>query len=171
VIIERMCNQSGGAEIRVRHESARTLVISSTTGFAVEGVGKGDLFLDDLCGHLDRLAPGQSAWCRQLNSEREGLKCRNAGGKLWILGMKAEKTGTLIDTTAGGITEVNGLFLYSNSGWNAGEAAFTVADATLNLFGVNERNFNRQPVTLWVRERQGAETRELAERPWVYLGR
>jgi hypothetical protein len=36
---------------------------------------------------------------------------------------------------------------------------------------VNERNFNRQPVTLWVRERQGAETRELAEMPWVYLGR
>jgi hypothetical protein len=171
VIIERMSNQSGGAEMRVRHESARTLVISSTTGFAVEGVGKGDLFLDDLCGHLDRLAPGQSAWCRQLNSEREGLKCRNAGGKLWILGMKTEKTGTLIDTIAGGITEVNGLFLYSNSGWNAGEAAFTVADATLNLFGVNERNFNRQPVTLWVRERQGAETRELAEMPWVYLGR
>lgn len=171
VIIERMSNQGGGAEIRVLHESARTLVISSATGFAIDGIGKGDLFLDDLCGHLDRVAPGQSAWCRQLNSEREGLKCRNAGGKLWILGMKTEKTGTLIDTTAGGITELNGLFLFSNSGWNEGEAAFTVADATLNLFGVNERNFNRQPVTLWVRERQGAETRELAEMPWVFLGR
>lgn len=171
VVIERMTNQSGGAEILVRHESARTLVISSATGFAVEGIGKGDLFLDDLCGHLNRLAPGQSAWCRQLNSEREGLKCRNAGGKLWILGLKTEKTGTLIETTAGGITEVNGVFLYSNSGWTAGEPAFTVADATLNLFGVNERNFNRQPVTLWVRERQGAETRELAEMPWIYLGR
>jgi len=171
VVIERMTNQSGGAEILVRHESARTLVISSATGFAVEGIGKGDLFLDDLCGHLNRLAPGQSAWCRQLNSEREGLKCRNAGGKLWILGLKTEKTGTLIETTAGGITEVNGVFLYSNSGWTAGEPAFSVADATLNLFGVNERNFNRQPVTLWVRERQGAETRELAEMPWIYLGR
>jgi len=171
VIIERMSNQGGGAEIRVLHESARTLVISSATGFAIDGIGKGDLFLDDLCGHLDRVAPGQSAWCRQLNSEREGLKCRNAGGKLWILGMKTEKTGTLIDTTAGGITELNGLFLFSDSGWNEGEAAFTVADATLNLFGVNERNFNRQPVTLWVRERQGAETRELAEMPWVFLGR
>lgn len=171
VVVERMGNQSGGAEIRVRHESARTLVVSSATGFVVEGAGTGDLFLDDVCGHLDRLAPGQSAWCRQLNSEREGLKCRNAGGKLWILGFKTEKTGTLIETTAGGVTEVNGLFLYSNSGWKAGEPAFSVADATLNLFGVNERNFNRQPVTLWVRERQGAETRELVERPWVFLGK
>jgi hypothetical protein len=171
VIIERMSNQSGGAEIRVRHESARTLVVSSATGFSIEGVGKGDLFLDDVCGHLERLAPGQSAWCRQLNSEREGLKCRNTGGKLWILGLKTEKTGTLIETTAGGITEVNGVFIYSNSGWKAGEPAFSVADATLNLFGVNERNFNRQPVTLWVRERQGAETRELVEMPWVFLGK
>ncbi len=55
-----MSNQSGGAEIRVRHESARTLIISSATGFAVEGVGKGDLFLDDVCGHLDRLAPDRA---------------------------------------------------------------------------------------------------------------
>lgn len=171
VIIERMANQSGGEELLLRHESARTLAIRSTTGFHVEGAGKGDLFLDDFCGHLDLLAAGQSAWCRQLNSEREGTKCRNVGGRLWILGMKTEKSGTVITTSAGGVTEVNGVFVYSNSGWEAREPAFLVEDATLNLFGVNERNFNRQPVTLWVRERQGAETRELRERPWVYLGR
>jgi hypothetical protein len=165
VVIERMNNQSGGAEIRLLHESARTLVVSSAIGFSVEGRGTGDLFLDDLCGHLDHLGPGQSAWCRQLNSEREGTKCRNAGGKLWILGLKTEKTGTLIETTSGGITEVNGVFLYSNSGWKAGEPAFLVEDARLELYGVNERNFNQQPVSLWVRERQGGETRELAERP------
>lgn len=171
VIIERLGNEGVGPEIRVRHESARTLVLSSATGFTVEGAGKGDLFLDDVSGHLDRLGSGQSAWCRQLSSGREGRKCQNAGGNLWILGFHAEKTGTLIETTAGGITEVNGVFLDSNSGWKEGESAFSVADATLNLFGVNERNFNRQPVTLWVRERQGAETRELAEIPWVFLGK
>lgn len=171
VVIERMSGVSGGHSIRIRHESKRTLVVSSTTGFDVEGYGKGDLFLDDFCGHLDRVAPGQSAWCRQLNSERDGVKCRNAGGKLWILGLKTEKTGTLVETTAGGITEINGVFLYSNSGWTSGEPAFLVEDSTLNLFGVNERNFNRQPVSLWVRDRRGDETRELAELPWVYLGR
>ncbi len=78
---------------------------------------------------------------------------------------------TLIEKTiAGGITEVNGVFLYSNSGWKAGEPAFLVEDATLNLYGVNERNFNQQPVSLWVRERQVGETRELVEKPWVFLG-
>ena len=171
VIIERCTNESGGPELVLRHESARTLVVSSTTGFNVEGYGKGDIFLEDVCGHLDRVAPGQSAWCRQLNSEREGTKCRNAGGKLWILGMKAEKTGTIIETTGGGITEVNGAFVFSNAGWNANEPAFLIEDSTVNLYGINERNFNRQPVSLWVRERQGAEMKELAELPWVYLSR
>lgn len=171
VVVERLGGPVGGTELRLRHESARTLVVSSSIGIAVEGRGKGDLFLDDLRGHLDRLGPGQSAWCRQLNSTREGVKCRNAGGQLWILGLRAENPGTLVETTAGGTTEINGVFLDSNSGWKADEPAFLAADATLNLFGVSERNSNRQPVALWVRERQGAETRELAEPPWIFLGK
>ncbi len=170
VVIERL-ERTGAAPVRIRHQSARTLVVASTTGFDVEGAGRGDLFLDDVRGHLDRLGPGQSAWCRQLNSGREGVKCRNAGGKLWILGLRAENPGTLVETTAGGVTEIVGAFLDSNGGWKAGEPAFLVADATLSLFGASERNFNRQPVPLWVRERQGAETRELEERPWIFLSK
>lgn len=174
VIIERSASQVGAREsdareLVLRHESARTLVVSSTTGFAVEGYGKGDIFLEDFCGHLNRVAPGQSAWCRQLNSKREGTKSRNVGGNLWILGMKSENTGTLIETTDGGITEVNGAFLSSNTGWNANEPAFLIEDSVANLYGINERNTNRHPVTLWVREKQGAEVRELTEPPWVYL--
>lgn len=171
VVIERMTHRSGGAALTIRQESARTLVVSSTIGFNVEGHGKGDLFLDDFCGHLDRVAPGQSAWCRQLNSEREGVKCRNAGGNLWILGMKTESIGTLIETTGGGHTEVNGVFLYSNSGWDETVPAFVSRDSTMNLFGVNERNFNRDPVTYWVSETRDGETRDLRERPWVFLGK
>lgn len=171
VRIERMTHRSGGASIRIRHESDRTLVVASTIGFEIESYGAGDLFLDDFCGHLDRLAPGQSAWCRQLNSERRGLKCRNEGGRLWILGYKTEKTGTLIETTRGGHTEANGVFLYSNQPWEAEVPAFVVEDASMILRGVNERNFNRSPVQIWVEETQGGETRKLEERPWVYLSR
>ncbi len=176
VVIERIgrpsdVREGGTDELVLRHESTRTLVMSSTTGFAVAGYGTGDIFLEDFCGHLDRVAPGQSAWCRQLNSQREGTKCRNVGGKLWILGMKTENTGTLIETTGGGITEVNGAFVSSNAGWKANEPAFLIVDSVVNLYGINERNTNRHPVTLWVREKQGAVVRELTERPWVYLGR
>ncbi len=169
VVIERI-GGSVATRIRIRQESARTLVVCSTMGFDVEGAGKGDLFLEDVSGRLTRVAAGQSAWCRQLDTGIGG-KVENAGGRLWILGMKCEATGTVVETKGGGITEINGCFLDSSGGWTQGEPAFVVTDATLNLFGVSERNFNRQPVDLWVRERQGAGEETLTELPWVYLGR
>lgn len=172
VIIERLTQRNGGGELRIRQESQRTLIVSSAIGLNVEGHGTGDLFIDDLSGHLDRVAPGQNAWCRQLNSERkEGVKCRNLGGNLWILGMRSEHRGTVMELSGGGHTEVNGLFLYSSSGWNAAEPAFIIRESTAALFGINERNFNRSPVSFWVSETQDGETKELRERPWVYLSR
>ena len=171
VIIERMSNRSGGHGIEIRHESKRTLIVSSTIGFDVDGRGYGDIFLDDHCGRLNLNRPGQSAWCRQLNTEHNGTMCRNNGGKLWILGMKTEKIGTIIETVNGGITDAAGIFVYSNAGWREGLPAFLIENSVVTLCGVNERNFNRQPVSLWVRETQGSETREMKDRPWVYLSR
>jgi len=172
VIIERLTHRSGGEELKIRQESKRTLVVSSSMGFSVEGHGVGDLFIDDLAGHLDRVAPGQNVWCRQLNSERKGgIKCRNLGGNLWILGMKTEQLGTLFELTEGGHTEVNGLFLYSNAGWNEADPAIVIRDSTAVFLGINERNFNRSPVSFWVSETQEGETKELRERPWIYLSR
>jgi hypothetical protein len=169
VIIERMSNRSGGHNIELRHESKRTLIVSSAIGFRVEGQGSGDIFVDDLCGQLNLQKPGQSAWCRQLNVEHEGTMCRNHGGKLWILGMKTEKIGTIIETLNGGITDVSGVFVYSNAGWQDGLPAFVIENSTATLCGINERNYNRQPVTLWVRETRQDYTRETTTLPWVYL--
>ena len=171
IIIERITNRSGGHEIQIRHESKRTLIVSSATGFDVEGHGSGDIFVDDLCGRLNLNQPGQSAWCRQLNVEYQGTMCRNNGGRLWILGMKTEKIGTIIETVNGGVTDASGIFVYSNAGWEDGLPAFLIDNSTATLCGINERNYNRKPVTLWVREKQGGETREMKDRPWVYLSR
>lgn len=172
VIIERLFNRNGGNELKIRQESKRTLVVSSSMGFSVEGHGTGDLFLDDVSGHLDRVAPGQNVWCRQLNSERKGgTKCRNMGGNLWILGMKAQELGTVMELTGGGHTEVNGLFLYSNAGWKEEEPAIMIQDSSATFFGINERNFNRSPVSFWISETQEGETREMKDRPWIFLSR
>jgi len=171
VIIERCSGDSGGHGIVIRHESARALVVSSWIGAHVEGRGSGDLFLDDFCGRLDLLEPGQSAWCRQLNTERKGTMLRNNGGKLWILGMKTEKIGTIIETANGGVTDAAGIFIYSNQGWDETVPAFVIHNSTAILAGINERNFNRRPVSLWFRETQGEETRESKSPAWVYLSR
>ncbi len=171
VIIERMNGRSGGHTIQVRHESKRTLIISSVIGFDVEGAGSGDLFLDDFCGRLHLNSKGQSAWCRQLNTEHQGVMCRNNGGKLWVLGMKTEKIGTIIETLNGGTTDITGLFIYANRGWEPEVPAFICQDSQITLCGVNERNFSKKPIVIWARETQAGETRELKERPWVYLSK
>ena len=171
VVIERMSGSSGGHGIPVRHESKRSLVVSSTIGFSVDGHGAGDIFLDDFCGNLNLHQPGQSAWCRQLNTEHNGTMLRNNGGRLWILGMKTEKIGTIIETVSGGITDAAGIFIYSNQGWDEKVPAFLIHNSTATLAGINERNYNRKPVSLWFRETQGSETRESKIMSWVYLSK
>jgi hypothetical protein len=171
VILERCNSRSGGQGIQLLHQSRRTLVVSSWIGMTVEGHGSGDMFLDDFCGRLNLNQPSQSAWCRQLNTEHRGVMCRNQGGRLWILGMKTEKIGTIIETTHGGITDAAGIFVYSNQGWDETVPAFVIDNSTVTLAGVSERNFNRRPVSFWVQETQDGETRQLRERASVYLSR
>ncbi len=173
VVIERLDvhTNSGRGTLQIRHESKRTLIVSSSSGVSVEGVGSGDLFLEDIAGSLTALAPGQSAWCRQLNIPRGAKRCRNAGGKLWCLGLKSRGISTVVETSGGGTTEIFGVILRPDGEWKTGDAAFVSTDAELRLFGVSERDFNLQPVTLWVRESHGADVRELSSRPWVYLGK
>ena len=82
-----------------------------------------------------------------------------------------QSLGTLIEMTGAGRTEVNGVFLYSNTGWDETVPAFRIRDSEAVLLGINERNFNRSPVSFWVEETHGGETKELRERPFVFLSK
>ncbi|GAB5442841.1 MAG: hypothetical protein Fues2KO_31900 [Fuerstiella sp.] len=146
------------------------MIVSSWIGAHVIGRGSGDIFLDDYCGRLDLESSQHHAWCRQLNTEREDVMLTNNGSTLWVLGMKTEKVGTIILTKNGGRTDLCGCFVYSNRGWDESVPAFEIVDSQVSLSGLNERNFNRNPVSLWVRETQQGETRERNERAWVYVG-
>ncbi|MGJ3241985.1 MAG: glycosyl hydrolase family 28-related protein [Opitutales bacterium] len=167
VIIERW----QGGPITIRHRSTRTLVVSSIIGTRIHGEGPGDLFVDDVSGKLILNHVGQSAWVRQLNTESDQDEAMliNNGGRLWLFGFKTEKINTLIKTTNGGISDVYGVFAYSNQGWRAGVPAFWIEDAYLAVRGISERNFNRDPISLWFRETRNGETRERAEPAMVYL--
>jgi len=97
--------------------------------------------------------------------------CRNNGGNLWVLGMKMEKIGTIIETVIGGITDVAGVFIYANRGWEPELRAFICHESAITLCGINERNYSERPIAIWTRETQGGVTRNLKTRPWVYLSR
>lgn len=169
VIIERCSNVSGGQSVTISHESQRTLVVSSWIGAHVIGRGRGDIFLDDFCGQLDLESSQHHAWCRQLNTERQGTMLTNNGASLWILGMKTEKIGTIIHTKKGGFTDLLGCFIYSNQGWDNTIPAFLIEDSSANLCGLNERNYNRRPCEYWFREVVNGEERSQKERAWTYL--
>ena len=59
-----------------------------------------------------RIVFPQRVFARQINPEGNATKITNKGGKLWILGLKTEGTGTNIDTEQLGFTEVLGGLIY-----------------------------------------------------------
>jgi hypothetical protein len=103
----------------VEHSSKRTLVIahSELKSYSNRGVGTGDVFFEDIVSGLIKIH-NQNAWARSLNVEAtppdSEAKILNDGGLLWILGLKTENPGTIIETKNNSSTEVLGGFIYIN---------------------------------------------------------
>ncbi|MEM8737911.1 MAG: glycosyl hydrolase family 28-related protein [Planctomycetota bacterium] len=137
----------GGSNLAIEHEGDRTLVIRHAMLPRVVGLGRGDLFLDDVSNHkwrkkneplLELRNPEQSVWCRNLNSENyNSVKLINHGAKLWILGYKTENHHQCLRATHGGQTEVYGAHIYAQNRAKQ-HPAFAVDNAGLTLAGVRQ---------------------------------
>lgn len=125
-----------------KHTSDRTLVLRDIdcNGF-INTIDSGDLFLENFAAdHFDFKYP-QNVWARQFNLElvydqNNGStyrKCLNNGGQLWVLGLKTEHQGTIIETTNGGRTEVLGGLLYPLEFDSASVPAFISEDSFVSL--------------------------------------
>lgn len=106
--------------VRIRHASFRTLVLAnlrmSRAGAYEAAAGAGALFIEDVAGDPWAFAPGQNVWARQLNPESSHhTMLVNRGANLWILGLKTEGDGPVLEAY-GGATEWLGAFIYSNTG-------------------------------------------------------
>ncbi len=114
VVIERM------EDLSIEHNAARTLVVkhSALKSYRNTSQGTGNVFFEDLVSGETRIQ-GQKAWARSLNVEiippDSEAKILNDGGQLWILGLKTEKPGTILETRNNGSTVVQGGFIYINS--------------------------------------------------------
>jgi hypothetical protein len=76
---------------------------------------------------------GQQVWARQFNAEQTGIKIRNDGADLWILGFKTEAPGTAIQSVGGARTEVLGGLLYPVGMTTSEMPAFSSSNATQSL--------------------------------------
>jgi Pectate lyase superfamily protein len=100
-----------GYGIKVEHHGTRPVVIKNGNYNYSSYPGAGNLFLEDVQMNQLTFQAGQTVWARQLNDEYIGTKITNAGS-LWILGLKTEKSGVVINTTTGGQTELLGNLIY-----------------------------------------------------------
>ena len=108
---------------------------SAGWGAAYTGLpGAGNFYLENCDGTYWTFSPGQNVWARQLNTEGYSTspKITNQGATLWILGLKTEENGTVIEATNGSETEIDGGFSYcTNSN-----------PSTANLFDVQDSDFS-----------------------------
>jgi hypothetical protein len=167
VVVERLStNFARGPFFFIEHAASRTLVLSSiAVNFqqtaAYRNTGKGPLFIEDVVG-ADWRFKDQPVWARQFNVENKGTHITNDGATLWILGLKTEQEGTVIETRGGGRTELLGGFVYSCT--PAGpDPMFVCADGSVSLT-VGEACFIGKPYDTVVRETRGGETKELGRR-------
>jgi hypothetical protein len=167
VIIERI---RGGyvpsPDVRFEHATKRAVVLRNVTVGRTEAgcyrntPGAGPLFLDDVVGG-GFVFTKQEVYCRQLNAENDTVKVTNDGGTLWILGLKTERKGTLVETTNGGRTEVLGCFCYTTAREKHDAPMFVCVDSAISVTA-GETCFTGKPFPVVVRETRKGEAKELA---------
>ncbi len=149
----------------LENASARTLVIRDATNVSGNMTGSGDVFIENVVSNpwQSWTFNKQNIWARQFNVENEGTHITNNGGNLWILGLKTERGGTLIETRGSGKTEVLGCLAYTTTGGPNNTQSFPmfINDKSSVSISCGEVNHGAPNYKIYVRETRGNTTRDL----------
>jgi hypothetical protein len=169
VVFEHLQVFSPVPSFGIEARSPQRTVVCRSTGGTIIARPKTTVFITNCVGHCYQEA-GSSVWARQWNTERGpekvGVNTRNAGGQLWILGLKTEATSTKVATLAGGRTEVLGVHNYNTSGAKDETPFFLVDDGALAVAGYREINFGGSWWKLTVDATVNGENHQQRSRPW-----
>lgn len=165
--IERFSAFGGNNTLKFEHDTSRTVAIVSMGG--IKGIisnGSGDLFIENSNGRETRFNnSSQRIWARQLNAEGDlSTKIQNNGATLWMLGLKTENPGLLLETKSGGKTEVIGALIRRQELGTAApnDPAFVITDSSASFAGIAEYDpVGTQHYLDLVEETQGTDTRVL----------
>lgn len=149
----------------LENASSRTLVIRDATNVSGNMTGSGDVFIENVVSNPWQTWTfnNQNIWARQFNVENSGTHITNNGGKLWILGLKTERGGTLIDTKGGGKTELLGGLAYTTTAGPDGTQNYPmfINNGSSISITLGEVNFGSPNYTTYVRETSGGIARNL----------
>jgi len=137
------------------HRGKRTAVLRRFFGDIEVEKGAGDLFMEDIVMGRLKLDEGTRAWGRQINPENwHEPKTINNGGRLWILGIKAESDSTLHKVKNNGMTELIGGFVYANKAQISPKQMFINEDSSIS-FSVGEWVIRKAPFDVIIETRDG----------------
>jgi hypothetical protein len=164
VVFERI--ESGyNSTPTIENASSRTLVIRDATNVSGHMTGPGNVFIENVVSNpfQNWKFNRQNVWARQFNVENTGTHITNNGGKLWILGLKTERGGTLIETKGGGKTEVMGGLAYTTTPGSDGtqNAPMFINDRSAISISLGEVNYGAPNYTTYIRDNGGGSTRNL----------
>ncbi len=149
------------------HSSTQTLVLRDCAYGSYQGTtGAGSLFGENVMIGKWQFAPGQKVWLRQLNTEfTNATRLINNGAKLWILGIKTEDPYTVIETKAGGQTEVLGGLLYPGHGnvVPTTDVALVNNESQVSLVYVTAADAKNQDYTIHVQTTRNGVTKTLTK--------
>jgi hypothetical protein len=140
-------------------DTDRTVTVRHCGNVSMRFSGGGEVFLDDVVNNPGARFEfkGVTVWAWQFNAEPRGLHVLNDGAKLWVLGIKTESEGTLIQTVGGGATEALGGLCYT-SGGSGGVPMFIVEDGGLSV-AIAEVCWDDRYYRTIVRETRRGQTR------------
>jgi hypothetical protein len=159
VVFERFISGYGTGYI-VTQASSRTVVVRNSCNIAVKkNAGTGDLYLEDVCNNPSPFEfHGGNVWARQFNVENAGTHVINDGANLWILGMKTERDGVLIETKNGGKTELLGFFCYTTI--TPADTMFVNNESSFSAIG-SETCWANKGYNYFLKETRGGVTKAL----------
>jgi hypothetical protein len=141
-IIEQFEGSYGDQRLCFEHASTRALALKTMIprgAFYKTTRNGAKLFLDDVCAAPCDFA-NSIVYARQLNPENMGTHVRCDGGLFWVLGLKTEKAGAIVEVTHGGRAEILGGYVYRNRGRNVPDGttpnAFINVESSLSVCGI-----------------------------------
>jgi hypothetical protein len=95
--------------------------------------GTGTLYVENVCGKTWNILHPQKMFARQFDAEVAAVKLNNVVGTAWILGIKTEQSGSVLEAGAGSSTEVLGGNIYPLSNVPVADDGFVINDARVSL--------------------------------------
>jgi hypothetical protein len=149
-----------GYGVTVEHRGKRPVAIKHGQYRYFSQPGAGDLFLEDVSLGPLVVHSSQRVWARQFNNEARGPKITNSG-QLWILGLKTEGDGTVIDSLPGSSTELLGTLVYPARVVPSTDVAFRAVDARMSLIYATSSYLAGGDYSTQVEETRAGVTRRL----------